>query len=877
MQTHCRILWLAVVCLGACHADLRMAEPSKASIVLSESFDDANLDGFFERWVADVPTSTFSAFGRSAGRHGSGLRLKVGLPPERAVRLSRVVDASTLRGQRLRFSMWTKAASSNTSSGTLRLTVARPTITPSPWDTTHARIAYNSEWSLTGAVIDVPDNAVSIELSIIINGPGDLTIDDVRLESHTFVADASDTLTEVQLSNLTSLIRMVGYLRFFYPGDAAASADWQSVEIDAVGRILRLKDTASVKMELMGLLQRVAPDATLHSGASMPVIRIERPRAENTWLTRWIHDGFGNASPYVSFRTGIDEPKTAGVRIMMRKSLAELGPCKHASVQVAATKTEGQPVVQIELAQLVGRSRTAVTASYESSQASALAEISKDAYEVSFGIFMRGFGVVDITDVSLFCESRLVAEMRADSSFETSGVASYLYTLSRTHDCGTVKCLRIERRPETALQSADIVDVDIGNDLRLRMPVVAWTDGKQTFPQRRHFDPQVWIPTSDRQARLTAVLDLWVVLRWFYPYLEDQHIDLDSVLGPALQEAAIANTSDMQRHALSRLTLALHDDHARVLRSGVDDGLLPVLFRSLEGRVIVTATLSPANSIPVGSALVSIDGIPAADARLRSAELMSAATPAFALRHSTYGIAYGKKGTVARLVVQEPGGVQDVVHMVPRLDRGDLVAKLREQRPPSGTVLADRVVYVDLHTLDELTWMSLLPKLSGVKAIIFDLRGYVGTGAFLPLEYLADHELRSPTFVHRLVTISEKSRYEDHVWYITPRREKLGAKAIFVADARTASAPETILQIVKGEHLGTVVGEPTGGTNGNVAEYDLIGEMSMRFTAMRVLNHDGTVFQGRGITPDIVVHPTVNGIVAGRDEVLEAAIDVAKQ
>jgi C-terminal processing protease CtpA/Prc len=325
------------------------------------------------------------------------------------------------------------------------------------------------------------------------------------------------------------------------------------------------------------------------------------------------------------------------------------------------------------------------------------------------------------------------------------------------------------------------------------------------------------------------------------------------------------------------LTLALRDDHARVLRPGVDDGLLPVLFRSLEDRIIVTATLPPGNSIPIGSALVSIDGIPAVEARLRSADLMSAATPAFALRHSTYGIAFGKKGTIATLIVREPGGARDVVHMVPRLDRGELVAKLREVRPASGTVLVDRVVYVDLHTLDEATWISLLPKLRNAKAIIFDLRGYIGPAAFLPLEYLAEHELRSPTFVHRLITASELPRHEDHVWYIAPRRQTLRAKAIFLADARTASAPGTILQIVKGEHLGLIVGEPTGGTNGNTAEYDLIGGMSVRFTAMRVLNHDGSVFQGRGITPGVIVHPTVNGITALRDEVLEAAVDLAKK
>jgi C-terminal processing protease CtpA/Prc len=51
--------------------------------------------------------------------------------------------------------------------------------------------------------------------------------------------------------------------------------------------------------------------------------------------------------------------------------------------------------------------------------------------------------------------------------------------------------------------------------------------------------------------------------------------------------------------------------------------------------------------------------------------------------------------------------------------------------------------------------------------------------------------------------------------------------------------------------------------------------MATRFTGLRAINHDGSPLQGHGITPDVVVHPTVEGITAGRDEILEAAIQLA--
>jgi C-terminal processing protease CtpA/Prc len=50
---------------------------------------------------------------------------------------------------------------------------------------------------------------------------------------------------------------------------------------------------------------------------------------------------------------------------------------------------------------------------------------------------------------------------------------------------------------------------------------------------------------------------------------------------------------------------------------------------------------------------------------------------------------------------------------------------------------------------------------------------------------------------------------------------------------------------------------------------------SIRFSGMRVLLADGTALQGHGIAPDVPVQPTLEGVRAGRDELLEAAVSQA--
>ncbi len=82
---------------------------------------------------------------------------------------------------------------------------------------------------------------------------------------------------------------------------------------------------------------------------------------------------------------------------------------------------------------------------------------------------------------------------------------------------------------------------------------------------------------------------------------------------------------------------------------------------------------------------------------------------------------------------------------------------------------------------------------------------------------------------------------------------------------------------VSDRKLGTIVGGPTAGTNGNVATFDLPGGFRVSFTAMRVTGHDGkSPFHLVGVKPKVAVEPTIGGLRAGRDEVLEKGLEMAR-
>jgi C-terminal processing protease CtpA/Prc len=82
--------------------------------------------------------------------------------------------------------------------------------------------------------------------------------------------------------------------------------------------------------------------------------------------------------------------------------------------------------------------------------------------------------------------------------------------------------------------------------------------------------------------------------------------------------------------------------------------------------------------------------------------------------------------------------------------------------------------------------------------------------------------------------------------------------------------------VVEEYRLGEIVGERTAGTNGNVNPFTLPGSYTVTWTGMRVLKRDGTPHHGVGILPTVPVSPTIAGLRAGRDEVLERAVQIVK-
>ena len=97
-------------------------------------------------------------------------------------------------------------------------------------------------------------------------------------------------------------------------------------------------------------------------------------------------------------------------------------------------------------------------------------------------------------------------------------------------------------------------------------------------------------------------------------------------------------------------------------------------------------------------------------------------------------------------------------------------------------------------------------------------------------------------------------------------------EVVVLTNESAQSHAEYICETLKAISNATIIGSPTAGANGNVAEFNIPGGITLHFSSQSIVLPNGKSFQRYGVQPDINIHPTIKGIQTGKDEVLDRSI-----
>ena len=97
---------------------------------------------------------------------------------------------------------------------------------------------------------------------------------------------------------------------------------------------------------------------------------------------------------------------------------------------------------------------------------------------------------------------------------------------------------------------------------------------------------------------------------------------------------------------------------------------------------------------------------------------------------------------------------------------------------------------------------------------------------------------------------------------------------MILMDQGTQSRGESFVMALQTIEGAITVGRQTSGADGNVADFTFFDDKTTWITGLGVYYPDGRETQRIGIVPDITVPLTVDDIRAGRDAILDKAIDI---
>lgn len=427
--------------------------------------------------------------------------------------------------------------------------------------------------------------------------------------------------------------------------------------------------------------------------------------------------------------------------------------------------------------------------------------------------------------------------------------------------------------------------LDLGDGVTAVLPV-ALRVALPASLRARSLAPKITSPcgasTNDPFIRLTAVAELWMVMEHFYPYWDSVQTDWWATLRTALLGAARSQTRRELTLTLQRMVAAMDDGHGRLF----DDSSrfvtsYGVVLRVVEGDLMITRVMDSTRSdVHRGDIVLEVDGRPSSTVLAEQMALESSATPQWAQRRALLSLMTGAHGSTRTMLVRSAASPVSTARTITL--RSQVITSDREvpddSRPEKISELAPGVLYVDLGKISDAEFIAVLPRLQRASGLVFDMRGYPLFDTGLLLSRLSDSTITSARFEIPVRSLpgNEAVTYENNPWILPPLQPRLRAKVAFLIDGSAISYAESTMGIVEAYKLGEIVGEPTAGTNGNINLFALPSGYIVQWTGMRVRKHDGSPHHGVGITPTIPASPTKRGVLAGRDEQLEAALAVVR-
>ncbi len=385
----------------------------------------------------------------------------------------------------------------------------------------------------------------------------------------------------------------------------------------------------------------------------------------------------------------------------------------------------------------------------------------------------------------------------------------------------------------------------------------------------------------DSGYQLLTLFRFWNIIEYFAPNKPLTDETWSDILGRYISIISITENADYLK-TLMKLTGELCDGHTMMMQENYfGNRVAPIRTTWIDNSLIVLNPQEVSN-LHRGDEIIRFDDKSIAD-KFEDVKQYVAVSNEAGLRQNTLYHLIATHKEECTITFQRDGVVDSIqVKTIPLYD-ADFISNANKVREESYYFLQDSVGYIDGYGLTDDNVDKIMTTFNDTKAIIIDMRCY--PQYFMPV-LAADYLLEKPAlyirFSYPIPTLpgefcakNEISLYKG-VWRGESQQDNPNAykgQIIVLVNEMTQSAAETSVMGLQAAPNTIVVGSQSAGANGTLVFIPLTGGAYTTYSSIGCYYPDGYNMQRKGVKIDIEVYPTIDGIRAGRDEVLERALE----
>lgn len=386
-------------------------------------------------------------------------------------------------------------------------------------------------------------------------------------------------------------------------------------------------------------------------------------------------------------------------------------------------------------------------------------------------------------------------------------------------------------------------------------------------------------------VRILSLFRYWNIINYYYPYKYLNDRNWGDVLMEYIPKFIVADDTLEYHLAVRQLITNINDDHvfatSDIIEKYLGEYRLPFYFKTVEKQHVVfkyaSDSLGRENDLIIGDVVLSINGI-----KIEKIE--------DSLKHIISGSS--KKTIIDKVNMYLRKSRNDILDI--EINRGGVVLNIQskaykrevlqkiiyaEKKQFYTRPISKEIYYLNLSKVKYFEVDSVLSLVYNSRAIIVDLR----ENCNFILHDITNRILQSNVPFY---SVTRPSYRYPGLFYIEEggltgpsqaNEDYYQGMLIILIDEGTQSIGEFTAMALEKHPNAHIIGSPTSGANGNVSTAYLPGGISTNFSGLGIYYPNFRQTQRIGIVPDINVLPTIDGICNNKDELLEAAVNLANR